>query len=569
MIPKITKLVSFALGVAILIAIPASSFASVPDNFVYEGRLLDSAGAPMTSAKVFRFSFWSSSDFVAGDINGAGAINVASPNYGGWQEVQAVSFNSSGVFSLEIGSATPLPSIDYTKHRFLQVEIKNVGDPDTSFEVMDPTGDNMADTNDRETIGSVPYSKIAEATNEENFILDKNDTVLGAGTGTVRLQFGSLLGKYLEYDFDNSRFNFNDSVKVSGNFIVTGMVDHSGATGFVLREDPDPASNSSCSRIGELIYDTTDLKLQHCKVVGGAGVASWEDVGVGAGSHMQNTDIGTTSNDFTLDKDDSGGVVRLVFGDTVNEFLAHDGTNFYFTDDLLMQNDKSIQFRDSDLNINSSIDGQLDINADTELEINAPTVDLNGDLDISGNITGATIDGDNNTITNLDKSMFKTFSTDIRFEPEYPNTSVYDDGSNNSVSLFGNYDAANGRQYYVLSSNDGAIQDLDLVVSIKLPDDFVSFDVNPLQLYIRSLTNNLADNYIDLTLRDTSNNPVLLVGGANLVSSVVDTWELKNVTFGGAPAFVAGENIVLDIKLHTNSAGKMYSGTLIFNYITH
>jgi hypothetical protein len=56
--------------------------------------------------------------------------------------------------------------------------------------------------------------------------------------------------------------------------------------------------------------------------------------------------------------------------------------------------DTKIQFRDTGLYINSSADGQLDIVADTEVQIAATTVDLNGILDVSGNIVaGGTVDG--------------------------------------------------------------------------------------------------------------------------------------------------------------------------------
>ena len=46
-------------------------------------------------------------------------------------------------------------------------------------------------------------------------------------------------------------------------------------------------------------------------------------------------------------------------------------------EDILVATDKKIQFRDTGLLINSSTDGQLDIDADVELEITAPTVDIN------------------------------------------------------------------------------------------------------------------------------------------------------------------------------------------------
>ena len=46
-------------------------------------------------------------------------------------------------------------------------------------------------------------------------------------------------------------------------------------------------------------------------------------------------------------------------------------------EDILVATDKKIQFRDTGLFINSSTNGQLDVDADTELEITAPTVDIN------------------------------------------------------------------------------------------------------------------------------------------------------------------------------------------------
>ena len=54
---------------------------------------------------------------------------------------------------------------------------------------------------------------------------------------------------------------------------------------------------------------------------------------------------------------------------------------------LLINDDKQIQFRDNELKINSSADGQLDIDANTEIEMTSALVDLNGELDVSGDIT--------------------------------------------------------------------------------------------------------------------------------------------------------------------------------------
>jgi hypothetical protein len=59
--------------------------------------------------------------------------------------------------------------------------------------------------------------------------------------------------------------------------------------------------------------------------------------------------------------------------------------------DSTLGTDKKVQFRDAAIYINSSADGQLDIVADTEIQIAATTVDLNGNLDVSGTlgVTGA------------------------------------------------------------------------------------------------------------------------------------------------------------------------------------
>lgn len=82
-----------------------SSAQSVPDYFVYEGRLLDNSKNPITASHDFRFSFWQVSDFVAGDVMGDGSINAGAGNYGGWQEVHSVIPNNDGFFSIELGQS--------------------------------------------------------------------------------------------------------------------------------------------------------------------------------------------------------------------------------------------------------------------------------------------------------------------------------------------------------------------------------------------------------------------------------------------------------------------------------
>jgi len=62
---------------------------------------------------------------------------------------------------------------------------------------------------------------------------------------------------------------------------------------------------------------------------------------------------------------------------------------FEFSDDVLLATTEKVQFRDTAIHISSSTDGQLDLVADTEIQLAATTIDMNGNVDISGTIVGA------------------------------------------------------------------------------------------------------------------------------------------------------------------------------------
>ena len=78
----------------------------------------------------------------------------------------------------------------------------------------------------------------------------------------------------------------------------------------------------------------------------------------------------------TFDGESNDGVLKWM----------EDEDYFRFSDDILIDTTEKIQFRDTAIYINSSADGQLDIVADTEIQIAATTIDINGAADISGNL---------------------------------------------------------------------------------------------------------------------------------------------------------------------------------------
>jgi len=84
--------------------------------------------------------------------------------------------------------------------------------------------------------------------------------------------------------------------------------------------------------------------------------------------------------------------ISITFDANTNDGVLtwmEDEDYFQFSDDILMSTTEKLQFRDTAIYLNSSTDGQLDIVADTEVQIAATTIDVNGNLDVSGTVVGA------------------------------------------------------------------------------------------------------------------------------------------------------------------------------------
>ena len=132
----------------------------------------------------------------------------------------------------------------------------------------------------------------------------------------------------------------------------------------------------------------------------------------------------TVSNDLKLDSDSA----VLGFGADNDTTLTHtDGSG------LTLNSTNKLMFGDSGTFIHQSADGVLDLVSDTEIEINATTIDINGAVDISGNITGG---------GNLDVS-----SGTIKLDGNYPTGTsnvALGDTALDSVQAGGNNNVAIG-----------------------------------------------------------------------------------------------------------------------------
>jgi len=95
---------------------------------------------------------------------------------------------------------------------------------------------------------------------------------------------------------------------------------------------------------------------------------------------------------ITIGDATSGTDIAMTFDGESNDGVLtwmEDEDYFQFSDDLLLSTTEKLQFRDTAIYINSSTDGQLDLVADTEIQIAATTIDINGNVDVSGTLTVA------------------------------------------------------------------------------------------------------------------------------------------------------------------------------------
>ena len=160
-----------------------------------------------------------------------------------------------------------------------------------------------------------------------------------------------------------------------------------GATGpgqLRIYEDTDLGTNFSAFQVGTQAADitytlptadgTTDFKL----TTNASGVLSW------TASHLPTSADGQALGSATLEWSDlflaDGGVINLgADQDTTLTHVADTG--------ILLNSTRQLQFGDSGTYIHQSADGVLDLVSDTEIEINATTIDINGAVQISGTTT--------------------------------------------------------------------------------------------------------------------------------------------------------------------------------------
>ena len=217
---------------------------------------------------------------------------------------------------------------------------------------------------------------------------------------------------------------------------------------------------------------------------------------------------------ITFDGESNDGVLKWM----------EDEDYFEFSDDILIASTEKLQFRDTAIYINSSADGQLDLVADTEIQIAATTIDINGEVDISGNLTvNGTLDLADGNFTNLGSIALDTItndgtditldsSGDIILDADGANVTFKDDGTsildiaNNSGDA--ELTVSTADRNFAIKGTDGssAITALDIDMALNGKATF-SGDV--------VVTGDLTISGDDLVMGTNTNGHILIADGSN------------------------------------------------------
>ena len=260
---------------------------------------------------------------------------------------------------------------------------------------------------------------------------------------------------------------------------------------------------------------------------------------------------------ITFDGETSDGVLKWM----------EDEDYFEFSDDILIASTEKIQFRDTAIFINSSADGQLDLVADSEIQIAATTVDINGNVDISGTLTvaGALDFGDANisnigsialdTITNDGTDITLDSGGDIILDADGADITLKDAGT-----TFGSLTNSSGELVIKSGSTPTAaitLSGANATIEGNLTVDG-NFDVTGTLDFSDSAITNVGSIQLDSIAGDADSNTSITFSGSDVITMATGgTTALtidasQNVTIAG-DLTVSGD----DITMATNTAGNL------------
>jgi len=177
----------------------------------------------------------------------------------------------------------------------------------------------------------------------------------GAALGTTALEFSDL------FLADAAVISLGDDQDVTLTHVADTGILLSSTDKLMFNDASQFIQGASATVLDIAATDEIELTATLIDVVGNLVVSGDASVG----------------DDLSLVSD--AGIIKLgADGDVTLTHVADTG--------LLLNAASVVQFRDSAINIGSPADGDLDINADDEIELNSTLIDINGNVEISGTL---------------------------------------------------------------------------------------------------------------------------------------------------------------------------------------
>ncbi|MBT4119290.1 MAG: hypothetical protein HOG89_04645 [Candidatus Peribacter sp.] len=327
--------------------------------------------------------------------------------------------------------------------------------------------------------------------------------------------------------------NFNIDATSTGEFRVEGT-----ASGTRLHADTALTSSGTLAVDGAITFRSltscTNLTTNSAGVLACNNTDYIEESELTTEAHLE-TQITDVTNFIIEEEINTESELEALLGDVSNVLTNNDsttdlteGTNLYFTDERV------------DDRINAAF------RAGSGITFN--------------------YDDTNNTFT-----VNTGFSSgaQVSLSPEYAGAVYYGDGANNVGQMVLAYDSTNKENYYKWTSTVSTLQDYNIAIRVKVPDEFTHWDgTAPIQFRYRTNAASADDNQMDVTMLDTAGSSVSLTGGTNFANT---SWTTATITGPeAAGTYTPGSyvTIIIAMQARTTNSGEAHAGFLNLNWST-
>ena len=239
-------------------------------------------------------------------------------------------------------------------------------------------------------------------------------TASSVGTGdtleTFRQEFnnavvdlGNLDGAAVEMISISGNNSTNETVYLTFADGATGSQGLETDTGLTYNPSTGLITTATLTTTG-LITSGSNIVIADAGTIGSSSDTNAIGISSGGVVSITATTANTSASDGALTVAGGAGVaadlsvgddLRLISDSAVLSFGADSDTTLTHTDGsgLTLNSTNKLMFGDTGTYIHQSADGVLDLVSDTEIEINATTIDVNGTTNFSGAITPASADG--------------------------------------------------------------------------------------------------------------------------------------------------------------------------------